>query len=150
MKKTSTLTLAAIFAAFAGSVAFAQEEAPAPAPAPSSDELAVAEVVIATAVEEHEPVSPGTTFARGSTPLVCFPRIENGPRTPTAVYVAWERAEGDPAEATERGVRLDVPGQRRQRTFIRGSSNRAPGAWRCVVRAEDGRVLGHADFSITE
>jgi hypothetical protein len=145
--KATTLSFLAFALAFAGTVALAQEAETNAAP---SNELTVSEVVVATGVEDHEPVSPGTSFEKGSTSLVCFVRVQNGPRTETAVYVAWEQAEGDPAEATGRGVRLDVPAQRRQRTFIRGSSNRAPGAWRCVVRSEEGAVLGHADFQITE
>lgn len=147
MNKSLKVSFVAVAAMAVGTVAYAQEEA-APEQAASDSSLTVAEVVIATSVEDHEPVGAAASFASGPSRLVCFVRVENPGRSESAILVSWERASGEPA-AAERGFRLAVPGQARYRTFVRGSANRAAGSYRCVARAEDGTVLGSADFEIT-
>ncbi len=141
--------LGVIFIALAATAGIASaQDAEAPEGAAPASGVTVAEVVIATSVEDHEPVGAATSFARDTGRLVCFVRVENPTRAESAILVAWERANGEPA-ANARGARLAVPGQPRYRTYLRGSSNREPGAYRCVARAEDGTVLGSAPFEIT-
>lgn len=119
------------------------------AAAQSAGGVTVAEVVVARAVEDHEPVGVGTSFAASSGPLVCFVRLENRTRAEAAVYVAWEPAEGEPAPARG-GVRLAVSARPRYRTYARTVVERPAGAYRCVVRGEDGQVLGSAAFTLTD
>jgi hypothetical protein len=62
---------------------------------------------------------------------------------------------GSPRDRTvrrlfEAGQRLEFPARPRYRTVARGSTSRAAGRHRCVVRKDDGTVLLHADFEITE
>lgn len=111
--------------------------------------LAVAEVVIARSVEDHEPVGAGTTFSRTGGPLVCFIRASNRGSEEAAVFVAWEAAS-NPVARARGGTRLAVPPRQRYRTYARTVIERDAGRYRCVVRDEHGGVLGSAEFELTE
>jgi hypothetical protein len=115
--------------------------------AQSTNRLAVSEVVIATGVEDHEPVGTATSFSRG-TPLYCFIRAQNRTGADATLLVSWENAEGEPSRARG-GTHLTVPARPSFRTYARTVVARDPGSYRCVVRSEDGAVLGSASFSIS-
>ena len=118
-------------------------------PALAQDQINVTEILLGSELEEGVVTSPATSFARGSTPLYCMVRLENPSRAAGAITIGFERAEGEPA-ANPGGRRLEIPARPRYRTVARASLNRPAGTWRCVVRAEDGSVLTHADFTVTE
>lgn len=139
MTKSPLLLLSSLLVLVVSSLAAAQ----------ASGRVTVTEVVVARAIEDHEPVGGGTTFAHTDVPLFCFVRVENRSHADSAVYVSWERADGAPASARG-GVRLAIPARPRFRTYARNAVEHAAGAYRCVVRGEDGEVLGSADFTLTE
>ena len=118
-------------------VAFAQS---------STTRITVAEVVIATGVEDHEPVGTATSFPSG-TPLFCFIRAQNRTGAEGTISVSWESAEA-PVGRARGGTSLTVPARPTFRTYARSVVERAAGSYRCVVRGSDGRVLGSADFSV--
>lgn len=139
MHKSSLLFITALLVLVASSLAAAQ----------SSRRVTVTEVVMARAIEDHEPVGAGTTFSTSDGPFFCFVRVENHSRADGAVFVAWERAEGTPSYARG-GLRLAIAASPRFRTYARNAMTRPAGAYRCVVRDEDGNVLGSADYTLTE
>lgn len=139
MNKSSLLIIPALLGLFASSLAAAQ----------SSGRVTVAEVVVARAIEDHEPVGAGTTFSASDGPFFCFVRVENRSRAEGAVFVAWESAEGAPSSARG-GLRLGISANPRFRTYARNGMTRPAGAYRCVVRDEGGNVLGSAEYTLTE
>lgn len=139
MHKSSLLFISALLGLFASSLAAAQ----------ASGRLTVTEVVVARAIEDHEPVGAGTTFSASDGPFFCFVRVENRSRAEGAVFVSWESAEGAPSSARG-GLRLAVSASPRFRTYARNAMARDAGAYRCVVRDEDGNVLGSADYTLTQ
>jgi Protein of unknown function (DUF2914) len=139
MHKSSLLFIPALLGLFAASLATAQ----------SSGRVTVTEVVVARAIEDHEPVGAGTTFSAADGPFFCFVRVENRSRAEGAVFVAWEAADGGPASARG-GLRLAISASPRFRTYARNGMTRAAGAYRCVVRDEDGNVLGSAEYTLTD
>lgn len=137
-KNTIRTLLASVVVASAG-IAAAQ----------AAGRLTVSEVVIARDIADHEPVEAGTSFSRGSGPLVCFIRAENRTGAEAALLVSWESA-ANPVGAARGGTRLTVPARPRYRTYARTAVARPAGSYRCVVRDEDGDVLGSAEFSLTD
>lgn len=134
-------TLLAALAAFAvASAAFAQE----------AGDLSVTEILVGSAVESGVVTSPQTSFARGSGAIYCMVRLQNPAGTEGNIRVNIEPANGEPAARPASGQSLDYPAGRRYRTVARFSANRAAGRHRCVVRTEEGAVLSHLDFDITE
>jgi len=119
------------------------------AAAQAAGELTVSEVVVARSVEDHEPVEAGTSFSRTGGPLVCFIRASNRTGAESAVLVTWE-SSANPVSGARGGVRLTVPPSPRFRTYARTAAQREAGSYRCVVRSEDGDVLGSAEFTLTE
>jgi len=115
--------------------------------AQSARKVVVTEVVVATSVEDHEPVGTATSFSSG-TPLMCFIRAQNRTGADATIRVTWEAGEGA-AQRARGGVSLTVPARPTFRTYARSASTRAAGSYRCVVRAEDGEVLGSAAFTIS-
>jgi hypothetical protein len=139
MHKSSLLFITALLVLVATGLAAAQP----------SRSLTVTEVVLARAIEDHEPVGAGTSFSAADGPFFCFVRVENRSRAEGAVFVAWERAEGAPGGARG-GLRLPVSASPRFRTYARNAMAHPAGSYRCVVRDEQGNVLGSADYTLTE
>ncbi|MCZ7684746.1 MAG: DUF2914 domain-containing protein [Sandaracinaceae bacterium] len=113
-------------------------------------ELSVTEIVLGSQVENGVPTPAATSFARTDRAVYCMVRLENPSREAGTLRFAFERAEGDPAERAGTGLAIEYPARPRYRTLARGTLNRPPGQYRCVVRTEEGRVLSHADFTVTE
>ncbi len=111
--------------------------------------VSVTEIVMGTAIEGGVPTSPTTTFSRSDPAIYCMVRIQNRTGAEGSIRIAFERAEGEPSPGA-RGREFQFPARSRYRTVSRGTPNRAPGAYRCVVRSSEGAVLSHQDFSITE
>lgn len=125
------------------SFAVAQDES-------SNAPLEVTEILMGTELESGVPTSPTTSFSRSDGHLYCMVRLRNRTGEAGQVRIGFERAgEGDP-EPGARGRAFDYPARSRYRTVSRGTPNRAPGNYRCVVRTAEGAVLSHQDFRITE
>jgi hypothetical protein len=112
--------------------------------------IEVTEILLGSALENGVPTAPQTSFARTDGNVYCVIRLRNGTGAEGTIRAALEPAEGEPAERANAGLSLDIPARARYRTVARFTTNRAAGSYRCVVRAEDGHVLSHADFTITE
>jgi hypothetical protein len=137
MKRPFLSLFAALSILTAGAIAYAQ------------DQLTVTEIVLGSTLDRGVPTPAATSFHRASGPIFCMARISNPGRTATAVHIGFERAAGEPS-ARVGGNRLEIPAQPRYRTVGRTGSSLAAGTYRCVVRAEDGTVLNHANFKITK
>lgn len=130
-------SILALASCFVATVAIAQS---------STTRITVAEVVIATGVEDHEPVGVGTTFPAG-TPLYCFIRAQNRTGAEGTITVSWETTE-NPVGRARGGTSLTIPARPTFRTYARTAVERPAGSYRCVVRGDQGRVLGSADFTV--
>ncbi len=131
--------LGVVMAIGIGSAAIAQEA-----------ELSVSEIVVGNRGEDGV-VTSAPSFSRTGGPVFCQVRLANPSRDAGSIRVAFERAEGEPAERPAAGTQLEYPARPSYRTFARtAASGKAAGTWRCVVRTEEGRVLSHADFTVTE
>ena len=131
--------LGVVMALGIGSAAIAQEA-----------ELSVAEIVVGSRGEDGV-VTSSPSFSRAGGVVFCQVRLENPSREAGSIRIAFERAEGEPAERAAAGTPLEYPARPRYRTFARtAASGKAAGSWRCVARTEEGRVLSHADFTVTE
>ena len=111
--------------------------------------LEVTEILMGTELESGVPTSPTTTFSRSDRSVYCMVRLRNRTGQAGQIRIAFERAEGEP-QSRATGRAFDYPARSRYRTVSRGTPNRAPGAYRCVVRTSEGAVLSHQDFTITE
>lgn len=122
-----------------GSAAIAQEA-----------ELSVAEIVVGNRGEDGV-VTSSSSFSRAGGVVFCQVQLENPSREAGSIRIAFERAEGEPAARPAAGTPLEYPARPRYRTFARSAATgKAAGSWRCVARTEEGRVLSHADFTVTE
>lgn len=118
--------------------------------AESAAPLEVTEIQMGTELEGGVPTSPSTSFSRTERSIYCMVRLRNRTGEAGNIRIAFERAgEGEPG-AGPRGRMLEYPARGRYRTVARGTPNRSPGSYRCVVRTEEGEVLSHQDFTITE
>lgn len=75
--------------------------------------------------------------------------VENPARASRHLRVAFERAEGAPADTPAGGITLEYP-PARAATASRARRPTAPRDVGAASRAHDGRVLSHADFEVTE
>ncbi len=113
-------------------------------------ELTVTEIVVGQRGEDGV-VTSASSFSRAGDTIFCQVRLQNPSREAGSIRIAFERAEGEPAERASAGTQLEYPARPRYRTFARiGAANKAAGTWRCVARTEEGRVLSHADFTVTD
>lgn len=112
--------------------------------------LNVTEIVTARGYERATgPVDPTTTFAHDSGNVFVIIRLANPTGAESDIHVSFERDEGEPsATGSASGLALHVPASRRYRTFARATTNRPPGAYRAVVRDDEGSLLSSVDFTI--
>jgi len=140
MKRTNVvgLLVGGVVLTFAA-MALAQDEAP----------LEVTEILMGTELENGVPTSPSTSFSRTDSSIYCVVRFRNRTGAEGHLRVGFEQAGDEPPAAGETGRRMPFPARSRYRTVVRGTPNRAPGPYRCVVRTDAGEVLSHLDFTIT-
>ena len=112
--------------------------------------LEVTEILMGTTIESGVPTSPTTSFSRSDPSLYCMVRFRNRTGAEGHIRIAFEQAGEDAPTPGARGRRFSFPASRRYRTVSRGTPNRAAGSYRCVVRTDEGAVLSHQDFTITE
>jgi len=111
--------------------------------------LEVTEILMGTELENGVPTSPSTSFSRTDSSIYCVVRFRNRTGAEGHLRVGFEQAGDEPPAAGETGRRMPFPARSRYRTVVRGTPNRAPGPYRCVVRTDAGEVLSHHDFTIT-
>lgn len=124
------------------SFALAQEEG-------AEATVEVTEIILGSQLENGVPAAPTTSFSRSDGSVYCVVRLTNQSGAEGAVRVAFERAEGEP-QTRQGGFRLEYPARPRYRTVARTTTQRDPGSYRCVVRTDEGQVLSHADFTLSE
>lgn len=115
--------------------------------------LHLTEMTLGPQVESREVVDPRATFSKANDDRVyCLARLENPDREATTLYMGWERDDrpADRDDSSEWGRTMSIPAQPRYVTFgYRGTGQRA-GRHRCVIRDEDGVVLGRVNYDLTE
>jgi hypothetical protein len=107
-------------------------------------DLGVSRVVVATGVEDREPVGAAETFSAGVDEIVCFSEVTGAGAGSEVVHV-WYQGEVERARVT-----LTAEGER-WRTWSRiqiGADQTGP--WRVVVEGPDGTALGQVSFEIAE
>jgi hypothetical protein len=115
-------------------------------PAPSADSaLKVKRFVVASAVEDREPVEV-ESVAVGELPLFAFAELENDGGT-GRVTITFER-DGSSQKAGH--VSLEVPGEmQRWRTWGKTNLIDKAGRWSAVLRDENGNELARKPFDVT-
>ena len=102
----------------------------------------VTEMVIATAIEDREPVAPGTLFSKDAERLVCHSRMAS--EVPTTITHVWYRNGEQMAS-----IPLHIGAAASWRTW---SSKAMPpsmaASWRVDIVAEDGTLLAQTDFTV--
>lgn len=101
--------------------------------------------VLATGVEDREPVGEADTFFTDTDKIWAFVQFDNELGEPFAVRVHWEKVDGP---ATPYGFVLDVPTAKRYRTWSWTAIRRSPGQYRAVLRTLDGEELASRTFEI--
>lgn len=127
--------------ALAASFAAAQEDS-----APSGG-LSVTEVVLSKALEDGQPVEPGTSFSAADGRVYATVRVENPSREATTVSVKMrpaDRAHGG------HGIELEIPARPRYRTVARFTTRRSPGSYVVVVSDSEGNEISTTTLTITE
>jgi len=128
--------------ALVASFAAAQEDS-----APSSGGLSVQEVVLSKALEEGQPVDPGTSFSAAEGRVYATVRVQNPSREATSITVKMrpaDRAHGG------HGIELEIPARPRYRTVARFTTRRSPGSYVVVVSDAEGNELSTTSLTITE
>jgi hypothetical protein len=101
--------------------------------------------VLASGVEEREPVGETDTFFTDSDKIWAFVQFDNELGAPFSVRVHWENVDGP---ASPYGFVLDVPTAKRYRTWSWTAIKRSPGQYRAVLRTLDGKELASRNFEI--
>lgn len=104
--------------------------------------VSVSEMVIATAIENREPVEIGTLFTTDTERLYCHSRIAS--IVPTTIVHVWYRNGERMAE-----VPLAIGAASSWRTWSSKAMVPAtPASWRVEIVTEDGTLLAQTDFSV--
>lgn len=107
-------------------------------------ELFVPRAVVATGVEEREPVGEAEEFAADVGTLFCFTEVTGAGEASQVVHV-WFHGEEEQFRIT-----LPVRGER-WRTWSRKRIGAGQdGFWRVVVEGPDGATLAEVPFTVTE
>lgn len=134
--------IATLGVALAASIAVAQDSGD-----DAPEDLAVQEVVLSKALEDGQPVEPGTRFSAADGRVYATVRVQNPSREATSITVKMrpaERAHGG------HGIELEIPARPRYRTVARFTTRRAPGAYVVVVSDAEGNELSTTTLTITE
>ncbi|MFT3925284.1 MAG: DUF2914 domain-containing protein [Myxococcales bacterium] len=109
------------------------------------EQVKIERFVLATSVEEREPVGESESFDTDTPKIFAFMQFAND-QAPFAVKVHWEKV-GD--AASPYGVQLEVPTSPRYRTWSWTKIRREPGTYRAVVRTLDGQEILSKEFTIS-
>jgi hypothetical protein len=143
----------AIGAMTAVSVALAQPQGEAPeregakqadaGAYPEVSGLQVRGITLASGYEEGEPVDEAGTFDQGR--IYAIIDVANRTGDAAQIRVAWA-AEG---KRGPKGMALEIPDQARYRTVaMTWATPRDPGAYRIIVRTDEGETLAEKSFRI--
>ena len=131
-----------------------EEPTPTPEPAPSlaaptlgsHEDLSLRRLVIATDIEEREPVGAAQRFSSNNEQITVFLGLRNEGAEAVSVRVVFERPNG----SRMNGLSLEVPaGATRWRTWARSRNIHTPGVWSAVVETGAGVEIGRSPFEIT-
>lgn len=110
------------------------------------DGLSLGRLQLATAIEDREPVSPGTAFTTTDERIFAFLQLRNDGDAERTVVVTFERPDG----ARVGNATLAVPGhQPRWRTWASTRHVRQAGRWTAHVETEDGEPVGTLAFTVS-
>ncbi len=115
--------------------------------------LHLTELTLGPSVENRQIEDPRATFSKADDDRVyCLTRLENPSREATTLYMGWERDDrpADPDDQGAWGRAMNIPAQPRYVTFGYRGTGQRPARYRCVIRDEDGVVLGRANYELTE
>ena len=119
-----------------------------PAEMSEADGLRVTTLATCTGVESASPVDPRQRFSQGSDERVyCFFRLQNPEARATQVTMTWEQP-GHPPQGSPREI--DVPARQRFGYYAYLTTGQRSGPFQCVIRTQQGSVIGRIDFEITE
>jgi hypothetical protein len=114
--------------------------------ADSSAASVVKRLVLASRVEQREPVALTGDAALGE-PLVAFLELSHPGEEPLDLVVTFEHASGQKVGFVELRVPEKSP---RFRTWARTQNVRQSGQWQAVVRQKDGPELARQSFTVAE
>ena len=107
-------------------------------------EVKIDRFVLATGVQQREPVGESDVFYTDTPQIYAFVQLANA-QEPYAVKVHWEPAEGP---ASPYGTALAVPTAPRYRTWAWTRIKRAPGRYHAVLRTLAGQEIARREFLI--
>lgn len=109
-------------------------------------EVKVDRFVLASDVQEREPVDARDTFAADTKKIFAFVQLAN-PSAPYAFRVHFEKLDESPKPY---GIELTVPTAPRYRTWAWTAIKREPGLYKAVLRTLDGKDIDSREFTISE
>jgi hypothetical protein len=111
----------------------------------SPEEVHVVRFVLATDVQDREPMGETDTFSTDTDKIFTFVHLENGEGAPYAFRVHWEPADGPPSPY---GVKLNVRTSPIFRTWAYTRIRRSPGRYHAVLRTLEGEEIARREFVI--
>ena len=145
MKKAATVallfTLLAFFHFGLSSSVWGQEKAKEAKPATASD-FAVERAVVATGVENREPVGAAEVFPASTEKLFCFLEAKDIPKDTQASFV-WFQGDQE-----KRKVSLPLPAGPRWRTWVYKNLGGQKGDWKVEIRDSAGTLMKEIKFKI--
>nr|MBF0221801.1 DUF2914 domain-containing protein [Desulfobulbaceae bacterium] len=109
---------------------------------PDTEGFSIARLVVAEAVEDHEPVRPGSTFSSKTMKVFCFLEARNiVERTP--IVMLWSHEGKESAR-----VDLVLKQGARWRTFSSKNIVGQRGAWRVEIMDTHRKSYGSLDFTV--
>jgi hypothetical protein len=124
------------------------DQGTAPDAATTDSGLTVSRLIVATGVDEREPVDPASAFSLATTShLYAFVELANPARTATDVELVWiDLASGQ----ERRSYTLVVGAHARWRTWARSAVPKKPGTWAVLVRDANGMELARTQYEVIE
>lgn len=104
--------------------------------------LRVAQIDLATSIENREPVGVDTVFSADVGSIFCFTQIENATDT-THIEHVWYYKDEEKAD-----IRLDVKSEEWRTWSSKTILQSWTGHWRVMVKGPDGNVLATKNFVI--
>lgn len=123
-------------------------EVTAPDATTTNSGLTVSRLIVATGVDEREPVDPASAFSLATTShLYAFVELANPARTATDVELVWiDLASGQ----ERRSYTLEVEAHARWRTWARSAVPKEPGTWAVLVRDTNGMELARTQYQVID
>lgn len=107
-------------------------------------EVEIDRFVLATDVQDREPLNATDTFTTETKKIFAFVQLANR-SAPYAFRVHFEKLDEEPKPY---GVKLTVPSAPRHRTWAWTALEREPGLYKAVLRTLDGKDIDSREFTI--